>query len=196
MEPLTDKERCLLDYIKERMIDQIPPTVREICRDLEIKSTSSAHHYLKCLEQKGYIAMGDNANRVIRLVGGARGAQVPLVDAAAGHPIMAFENIKCYIPFPIASGCDARELFALRVQGDSMIDAAILDGDLVVVRQSSVVENGTIAAVVVEDAATIKRFYQENGHVRLQPENAGMEPVLMPDCRVLGRVIAVLRMLA
>lgn len=198
MENLNEKERNLLAYIKDRLIDQIPPTVREICRDLGIKSTSSAHRYLKSLEAKGYISMGDNENRVIRLVGAEYGrtAQIPLLGTVtAGQPILAFEDVTDYIPFA-ANGEDASKLFALKVRGESMIEAAILDGDVVVVRQTSSVENGAIAVAMVEDEATVKRFYKEKGHYRLQPENSSMDPIIVNDCRILGRVIAVVRRLS
>ncbi|MBP0981622.1 MAG: transcriptional repressor LexA [Oscillospiraceae bacterium] len=197
MENLSEKERSLLAYIKERLIDQVPPTVREICRDLGIKSTSSAHRYLKSLEAKGYITTGDNENRVIRLVGAEYGrtAQIPLLGTVtAGQPILAFEEVTDYIPFS-ATGDEAKKLFALKVRGDSMIEAAILDGDVVVVKQVPSVENGAIAVVMVEDEATVKRFYKENGHYRLQPENSSMDPIIVDDCRILGRVVAVIRQL-
>ncbi len=196
MEQLSDKERTLLAYIKERLADQIPPTVREICRDLQIKSTSSAHRYLKSLEAKGYISMGDNENRTIRLCQSERTVQVPVLGTVtAGQPILAFEEVTDYLPFA-APGENPRDLFALRVRGESMIDAAILDGDLVVVRQCPSVENGAIAVALVGDEATVKRFYREDGHYRLQPENRSMEPIIVDDCRVLGRVIAVVRTLS
>lgn len=200
MEILSDKERALLSYIKERLVDQVPPTVREICRDLGIKSTSSAHRYLKSLEAKGYITMGDNENRVIRLVGSemSRIAQVPLLGTVtAGQPVLAFEEVVDYIPFALHScgNAPSNELFALKVRGDSMIEAAILDGDVVVVRQCSSVPNGEIAVVLVEEEATVKRFYKENGHYRLQPENSEMEPIIVESCRILGRVVAVIRSL-
>ncbi len=197
MEILNEKERALLAYIKERLIDQVPPTVREICRDLGIKSTSSAHRYLKSLEAKGYITTGDNENRVIRLVGAEYGrtAQIPLLGTVtAGQPILAFEDVTDYIPYS-ATGEEAKSLFALKVRGESMIEAAILDGDVVIVRQSASVENGAIAVVMVENEATVKRFYKENGHYRLQPENSSMEPIIVDDCRILGRVVAVIRRL-
>ncbi len=191
---LTDKERDILAYIRDRLTDSVPPTVREICRDLGIKSTSSAHRYLKSLEAKGYITMGDRENRTIRLAGTSSSAQIPLLGTvAAGQPILAFEDVEDYIPFPLRSGEDPSQLFALRVKGDSMIEAAILDGDVVVVRQTPTVPNGEIAVALVEDEATVKRFYKENGHYRLQPENSSMDPIIVSDCRVLGRVVAVMR---
>ena len=190
---LTEKERDILAYIRERLTDSVPPTVREICRDLEIKSTSSAHRYLKSLEAKGYITMGDRENRTIRLVGTSSAAQIPLLGTvAAGQPILAFEDVEDYIPFSLR-GEDPSQLFALRVKGESMIEAAILDGDVIVVRQTPTVRNGEIAVALVEDEATVKRFYKENGHYRLQPENSTMDPIIVDDCRILGRVIAVMR---
>ena len=190
---LTDKERDILAYIKDRLADSVPPTVREICRDLGIKSTSSAHRYLKSLEAKGYITMGDRENRTIRLVGTGTAAQIPLLGTvAAGQPILAFEDVEDYIPFSVR-GEDASKLFALRVKGESMIEAAILDGDIIVVRQTPTVRNGEIAVALVEDEATVKRFYKEDGHYRLQPENSTMEPIIVDDCRILGRVVAVMR---
>ena len=198
MENLNDRERSLLAYIKDRLIDQVPPTVREICRDLNIKSTSSAHRYLKSLEAKGYISMGDNENRVIRLIGSQfqRTAQIPLLGTVtAGQPILAFEEITDYIPFA-ANGEDTSKLFALKVRGESMIEAAILDSDIVVVRQTPTVENGTIAVAMVDGEATVKRFYKEKGHFRLQPENSEMDPIIVDECQVLGRVIAVVRHLS
>ena len=190
---LTDKERDILAYIKDRLADSVPPTVREICRDLGIKSTSSAHRYLKSLEAKGYITMGDRENRTIRLVGTGTAAQIPLLGTvAAGQPILAFEDVEDYIPFSVR-GEDASKLFALRVKRKSMIEAAILDGDIIVVRQTPTVQNGEIAVALVEDEATVKRFYKEDGHYRLQPENSAMEPIIVDDCRILGRVVAVMR---
>ena len=190
---LNEKERALLAYIKERLTDSVPPTVREICRDLGIKSTSSAHRYLKSLEAKGYITTGDNENRVIRLVGVSGTAQIPLLGTvAAGQPILAFEDVEDYIPFQ-AGHEDPSKLFALKVRGESMIDAAILVGDVLVVRQTPTVENGAIAVALVDDEATVKRFYKENGHYRLQPENSTMEPIIVDHCQILGRVVAVMR---
>lgn len=193
MDLLTDNERRLLLYIKERIADHLPPTVREICRDLGIKSTSSAHRLLKSLQSKGYIDITENANRSIRLVGTTQNVQVPLLGVVtAGAPILAFEDVVDYIPFPTPK--NGSELFALRVKGDSMIEAAILDGDIAVVSRCQSVENGTIAVVLVGDEATVKRFYKENGHYRLQPENSSMEPIIVDECSILGKVVSVIRM--
>jgi repressor LexA len=137
--------------------------------------------------------MSDNANRTIRLVGASSAVQVPLLGTvAAGKPILAFEDVEDYIPFQ-AGHEDASNLFALRVRGESMIEAAILDGDMLIVRRTPTVENGAIAVALVDDEATVKRFYKENGHYRLQPENSSMDPIIVDNCSVLGRVIAVIR---
>ena len=196
MEFLTENELRVLEYIKDRLIDQVPPTVREICHDVGIKSTSSAHKILKMLEAKGCIVMGDNENRVIRLPGTGHTVRVPLLGTVtAGEPILAFEDVQDYIPFSVAKRENARDLFALRVTGESMIEAAILDGDIVVVEKTASVENGTIAVVMVEYEATVKRFFKENGHYRLQPENSSMDPIIVDNCSILGKVVAVIRSL-
>jgi repressor LexA len=193
---LTNREREVLEYVRERITDNIPPTVREICRDLEIRSTSSAHRYLKSLEAKGYITMGDRENRTIRLVGAVNTTQIPLLGTvAAGQPILAFEDVVDYIPYP-TRGENPASLFALRIKGESMIEAAILDGDIVIVRRMPLVRNGEIAVALVGDEATVKRFYREDGHYRLQPENSSMEPIIVNECKVLGKVIGVMRTIA
>ena len=193
---LTDREREVLEYIRERMTDNIPPTVREICRALDIRSTSSAHRYLKSLEAKGYITMGDRENRTIRLAGAVGTVQIPLLGTvAAGQPILAFEDVVDYIPYP-TRGENPASLFALRIKGESMIDAAILDGDIIIVRRMPTVRNGEIAVALVGDEATVKRFYREDGHYRLQPENSSMEPIIVNECSVLGKVIGVMRTIA
>ena len=196
MDFLTDNEKRVFEYIKDRLIDQVAPTVREICHDVGIKSTSSAHKILKMLEAKGCIIMGDNENRVIRLPGSGHTVRVPLIGTVtAGEPILAFEDVEDYIPFSVSRRESARDLFALKISGESMIEAAILDGDIVVVEKMNSVENGTIAVVMVENEATVKRFYKENGHYRLQPENSRMEPIIVENCSVLGKVTAVIRSL-
>jgi len=190
MSALSEKERLVYDYIVKRLSGSVAPTVREICVDLGIKSTSSAHRYLKSLEQKGLIQSSGHRNRTIRLRSmGA--AYVPLVGTiTAGSPILAIEQIEDYIPFRAS---EAETLFALRVKGDSMRGAAILDGDIIVVRRTPTVENGEIAAVLIDEDATVKRFYREDGMFRLQPENPDYAPIVVPEVVLLGRVIAVIR---
>ena len=189
----TDRQAELLRYITDRVNDGLPPTVREICSEFDIKSTSSAHKYLKELVAAGYITMGEGTNRSIRLVQRERTVSVPLLGVVtAGQPILAVEQVEEYIPFRYAKG-DSTDLFALHVRGESMINAGILDGDIIVARKTATARNGEIVVAMVEDEATVKRFYKENGHYRLQPENPAMDPIIVPEASVLGKVISVIR---
>ncbi len=188
-----DRQAELLRYITDRVNDGLPPTVREICGEFGIKSTSSAHKYLKELVAAGYITMGEGTNRSIRLVQRERTVQVPLLGlVTAGQPILAVEQVEEYIPFRYNKG-DSTQLFALHVRGESMIDAGILDGDIIVARKTPAASNGEIVVAMVEDEATVKRFFKENGHYRLQPENSTMEPIIVPEVSILGKVISVIR---
>lgn len=184
----------ILQFITEQVQDGIPPTVREIGAALGIKSTSTVHKYLVELEEEGYIQRGNKLNRAIRLNEPvASTVQVPLLGTvAAGEPILAIESVEDYIPFT-ADGRNARDYFALRVKGESMINAAILDGDIIVSRRTSVAENGEIVVALVDDSATVKRFYKEKGRFRLQPENDTMDPILVDEVSILGKVVAVIR---
>ena len=185
----------MLDYIRRCVDDGVPPTVREICDSLGIKSTSTGHKYLRELEEMGYITMGGNRNRCIRLVGRQeeKAVQVPLLGTvAAGMPILAVESLEGYVPFA-AGRYDPSELFALRVRGESMIEAGILSGDIIIVHRTPAAQNGEIVVALVEDEATVKRFYKENGHYRLQPENSTMEPIIVDSVLILGKVVALLR---
>lgn len=192
MSQLNDKARRILDYITKEIGDGVPPSVREICAALQIKSTSTVHKYLKELEEGGYIVREENLNRAIRLPGSGT-VKVPLLGTVtAGQPILAVEEIEEYIPFQTKYG-DGSDLFALRVRGESMINAGILDGDVIVARRETVAYNGEIVVVLVGDEATVKRFFKEDGHYRLQPENDTMEPIIVDSCAILGKVIACLR---
>ena len=167
--------------------------MREICAQFGFKSTSTAHRYIASLTEKGLLEKGANQNRAIKLVG-RQGTMVPLVGTVtAGMPITAIEDITDYISFQPAKRY-ANPLFALKVRGESMINAAILDGDIVIAEQAAVVENGDIAVCLVDgESATVKRFYKENGHYRLQPENDAMEPIIADEVSILGKVVAVIR---
>lgn len=192
MNNLNDKARRILDYITQEIADGVPPSVREICAALQIKSTSTVHKYLKELEEAGFIVREENLNRAIRLPGSGS-VSVPLLGTVtAGQPILAVEDIEEYIPFKAKSG-DSRDLFALRVKGESMINAGILDGDVIVARRVSTAYNGEIVVALIEDEATVKTFYKENGHYRLQPENDTMDPIIVDSCLILGKVISCLR---
>lgn len=193
MHALPEKQAQLLRYIIDRLNDGLPPTVREICRDFNIKSTSTAHKYLKDLVAKGYITMGEGTNRSIRLVGGVGTVSVPVMGTiAAGAPILAVEDIEEYIPFRYTKG-SGQDLFALRVKGESMIEAAILEGDIIIAKRTPTAYNGEIVVALVEDEATVKTFYKEGNYFRLQPANSHMEPIIVDDVTILGRVIAVYR---
>lgn len=190
---LSDNEKKVFEFIKQRLEEGYPPTVREICAEFDFKSTSTAHRYIASLTEKGLLEKGANQNRAIKLVG-RQGTMVPLVGTVtAGVPITAVEDITDYISFH-PNKRYSNPLFALKVRGESMINAAILDGDIVVAEQVPVVENGEIAVCLVDgDSATVKRFYKENGHFRLQPENDNMDPIIVDEVAILGRVVAVLR---
>lgn len=194
MKPLSKKQQACLDYIKE-VIDErgIAPTVREIESALGYSSPSSAQYIISQLLDKGYIERDPNMKRTIRLAGyDTKSQRVPLVGTVtAGQPILAIESIEEYLPVPIKS--KGKNLFALRVKGDSMINAAILDGDIVVVEQVPTAKNGDIVVALIGDEATVKRFYKENGHFRLQPENDSYEPIIVDEVAILGKVYMVIR---
>lgn len=178
-------------YITEFINDKgYPPTVREICAELGIRSTSTVHRYLKELEAEGRISMGENQNRAITLKDTAPAGTIPVLGrVAAGSPILAEEEVEEYVPY----AGNTAGLFALRVRGESMIKCGILNDDIVVVRRTPEARNGEIVVALVEDSATVKRFYKEDGHFRLQPENDDYEPIIVDSVEILGKVISVLR---
>ncbi len=190
---ISESERKAYEFIKQRIEEGYAPSVREICAGCGFKSTSTAHRAIRLLTEKGYLEKQDKLNRAIRLAG-QTAVKVPLVGTVtAGLPITAIEQISEYIDFNPPKNY-SNELFALKVRGESMINAAILDGDIVVAEQVPVVENGEIAVVLVDDdSATVKRFYKEDGHYRLQPENDSMDPIITDNAAILGRVVAVIR---
>lgn len=191
---ISDKAKQVLEYIEKR-IDAcgFPPSVREICRDMNIKSTSTAHKYLGELQEAGAIRKGDRLNRAICLTN-QRPTGIPLLGVVtAGQPITAVEDIECYLQQQVP-GYDPSELFALHVRGESMINAGILDGDIIIVARTATARNGEIVVAMVDgDGATVKRFYRENGHFRLQPENDYMEPIYANEVAILGRVVKLIR---
>ena len=177
----------MTDFIKE---NGYPPTVREICAELDIKSTSTVHRYLKELQAEGRISMGENQNRAISIKNTTPPGTIPVLGhVAAGSPILAEEEVDEYVPF---TG-DTADLFALHVHGNSMIKCGILDGDIVVVKRTPEARNGQIVVALVEDSATVKRFYKEDGHFRLQPENDDYEPIIVDSVEILGKVVSVMR---
>ncbi len=194
---LNEKDMAVYEYVKQRASEGFTPSVREICQELGIKSTSTAHRSLSKLVEAGLIErQGENLNRAIRLAGDVNNIKVPIVGTVtAGQPITAIQDIEGYLSFKSNKHHDGK-LFALKVRGESMINAAILDGDTVVVEQSSTADNGDIVVALVDGSdATVKRFYKENGHFRLQPENDTMDPIILNEVSILGKVIAVIRYL-
>ncbi len=192
MAGLKKLEQEILDYIKETInAEGYSPSVRDISAALGIKSTSTVHLHLHRLEEMGYIQKEQGKSRTIRVEGKPSG--VPIVgDVAAGLPIFAEQNIDGYVDFA-AGGYDKSNLFALHVKGESMKDAGILDGDLLIVNKCTYADNGDIVVALVDNEATVKEFYKEKGHYRLQPKNAAMEPIIVKKCSVLGKVIASMR---
>ena len=191
---ISETERKTFEYIKQCIEEMgYPPSVREICAHCNFKSTSTAHRAINSLTEKGLLKKKDNLNRAIGLAGSAS-IKVPLVGTVtAGVPITAIEQITDYIDFNPDKTYSGK-LFALKVRGDSMINAAILDGDTVIAEQTDIIENGEIAVVLVdEESATVKRFFKENGHFRLQPENDTMKPIITSCASILGKVVAVIR---
>ena len=195
MRKVTENEKMVFEFIKDRIEEGYPPTVREICAEFGFKSTSTAHRYINNLTAKGLLEKGNNQSRAIRLTGG-NGMKIPLVGTVtAGIPITAIEEITDYISFQPARHY-SNPLFALKVRGESMINAAILDGDMVVIEQTPYAENGDIVCALVDnESATIKTFYKEDGHYRLQPENDTMDPIIVDEVSILGKVVGVVRYL-
>lgn len=166
--------------------------MREICTELHIKSTSTVQRYINELIEEGYLERQDGRKRTLRLAS-AEGISVPVMGTvAAGQPITAIENIDGYITFSGYRGNPA-ELFALHIRGNSMIEAGIFDGDVVIVRRTPVAENGQIVVALIDNEATVKRFFKEDGHFRLQPENSSMDPIFTDELSILGKVIALVR---
>ena len=198
---ISSKQQEILDYIKNEILNRgFPPAVREICEAVHLKSTSSVHSHLEALEKNGYIRRDATKPRAIEIIDDnfnlARRevVNVPLVGTvAAGQPILAVENIETYFPVP-AEFMPNEQSFMLRVKGDSMVNAGIFDGDQVLVKQQTSAENGDIVVALVEDSATVKTFYKEDGYYRLQPENDSMDPILVQDnLQILGKVFGVFR---
>ena len=196
MRDASEKKMQILDFIRREIDDKgYPPSVREICLAVGLKSTSTVHAHLNRLEEEGYIRRDATKPRALELTDTAtvRGRSVPLVGrVTAGMPILAQQNIEEYYMLP-QNLVGGDEVFILSVQGESMIEASILDGDFVIVRRQSHAENGDIVVAMIDDEATVKRIFYEKTRVRLQPENSAMQPIYARDVTVLGRVIALFR---
>ena len=190
---LKDKEIAVFNYIKSRLSDGLSPSVREIMDAMGFKSTSTAHRYIETLVREGLIEKTGNLNRTLRLPNSGTTSVPVMGTVTAGQPITAVEDITGYIGFE-APGVDPQELFALKIRGESMINAGILDGDIVIVKRVSYAENGDIVVAFIDrEEATVKTFYKERGHYRLQPENDTLEPIIVDEVEVLGKVIGLKR---
>ncbi|MGP1349169.1 MAG: transcriptional repressor LexA [Stomatobaculum sp.] len=199
---ISEKQTEILEYIKESILKRgYPPAVREICDAVHLRSTSSVHAHLEALERNGYIRKDPTKPRTIEVVDDTFNltrreiANIPLLgQVAAGEPVFAEQNIMDYFPLPVDM-LPNQETFMLKVCGDSMINVGIFNGDNVIVAKQRTAANGEIVVALTEDGATVKRFYKENGYYRLQPENDSMEPIIVPQVSILGRVIGLIRMM-
>lgn len=207
---ISTKQKEILEFIKKEILEKgYPPAVREICEAVHLKSTSSVHSHLETLEKNGYIRRDPTKPRAIEIMDEefqavrTRGndvlfenemVNIPIIGTvAAGQPILAQENIESYFPMPVHMVPNA-DTFVLKVKGDSMINAGIFDGDSIFVEKCETAKNGDMVVALVDDSATVKTFYKENGHYRLQPENDTMEPIIVKECQVLGKVFGVFRL--
>ncbi|MCC8135967.1 MAG: transcriptional repressor LexA [Ruminococcus sp.] len=190
---LNDKELEVFNYIKGRLNSGVSPSVREIMKAMGFKSTSTAHRYIEALVNEGLLEKTGNVMRSLRLPN-SESASVPILGTVtAGQPITAIEDIIGYVGFE-APSCDPQDLFALKIRGESMINAGILNGDIVIVERRCYAENGDIVVALVDGSdATVKTFYKEKGHFRLQPENDSMDPIIVDEVEILGRVIGLKR---
>ncbi len=209
---ISAKQREILEFIKAEILKRgYPPAVREICEAVQLKSTSSVHSHLETLEKNGFIRRDPSKPRAIEIVDEEFQAvrtgmdsyinssptemvNIPIVGTvAAGQPILAQENIESYFPMPVNMVPNA-ETFVLKVKGDSMINVGIYDGDSIFVEKCETARNGDMVVALVEDSATVKTFYKEDGHYRLQPENDSMDPIIVDECQILGKVFGVFRL--
>ena len=199
---ISSKQREILEYIKGEILSKgYPPAVREICEAVHLKSTSSVHSHLETLEKNGYIRRDPTKPRAIEIIDDnfnltrREVVNVPIIgQVAAGPPLLAVENIENYFPIPTEFMPNA-ETFMLKVKGDSMINAGIFNGDKILVQKQSDAQNGDIVVALVDDSATVKTFYKEDGHFRLQPENDTMDPIIVNECSILGKVFGIMRFL-
>lgn len=197
---ISKKQEEILEYIKSQILERgFPPAVREICEAVHLKSTSSVHSHLETLEKNGYIHRDPTKPRAIEILDDTFNltrremVNVPIIGrVAAGEPLLAQQNIENYFPIP-AEMMPNKQTFLLQVQGESMINAGILNGDYILVQQQQTADNGDKVVALIDDGATVKTFYREEGNIRLQPENDFMDPIIVKDCIILGKVIGVFR---
>lgn len=200
---ISPKQQEILEYIKSQILERgFPPAVRDICEAVHLKSTSSVHSHLETLEKNGYIRRVPTKPRAIEILDESFNftrremVNVPMVGrVAAGEPLLAEQNVENYFPIPMEF-MPNNQTFMLRVKGDSMINVGIFDGDLVLVEQRQTARNGEVIVALVEDGATVKRFFKEEGVFRLQPENDALDPIIVKEVQILGKVIGVFRFLS
>lgn len=198
---ISGKQREILEYLKSQILNRgYPPAVREICEAVKLKSTSSVHSHLETLEKNGYIRRDPSKPRAIEIIDDGFNltrrdlVNVPIVGTiTAGQPILAVENVEGYFPVPLEY-MPNEDTFMLKVKGESMINAGIFDGDKILVQRQNTASNGEIVVALLDDSVTVKTFYKENGHFRLQPENDTMDPIIVPELDILGKVIGLFRM--
>lgn len=198
---ISAKQREILEYIKSEILSKgYPPAVREICEAVNLKSTSSVHSHLETLEKNGFIRRDPTKPRAIEICDDnfqmvrTEMASLPVIGTvAAGTPILAEENIDSYFPVPAEIVPNGAPSFVLKVKGDSMINAGIFNGDQIFVQQCNTAKNGDTIVALIDDSATVKTFYKEKDHIRLQPENDDMDPIIVDDCQILGKVFGVFR---
>ncbi len=197
---ITDKQKEILEYMKEQILEKgYPPAVREICKAVGLKSTSSVHAHLETLEKNGYIRKDPTKPRAIEILDDQFNlsrremVNVPIVGTVtAGQPILAVESIEDYFPM-MPQFVGNKQTYMLHVKGDSMINVGIFDGDLIVVQKQETARNGEIVVALVDDSVTVKRFFKEADHIRLQPENDSLDPIIVKDCQIVGKVIGLYR---
>lgn len=198
---ITDKQRKILEYMKSQIINRgYPPSVREICEAVDLKSTSSVHAHLETLERNGYIRRDPTKPRAIEILDDNFNTfrneivNIPVIgQVAAGEPILAVQNIESYFPLSAEFLPSQKNIFILNVKGNSMINIGIYDGDRLLVEECNTAENGDIVVALVDDSATVKTFYKEDGYYRLQPENDTMEPIIVNEVTIIGKAISLFR---
>ena len=199
---ISAKQQEILEYIKESILKKgYPPAVREICEAVHLSSTSSVHSHLETLEKNGYIRRDPTKPRTIEICDDSfqmmrrEMTSIPVIGrVAAGQPILATENIEGYFPLPVEYVPNA-DTFILKVKGESMINSGIFDGDIIFVEKTNNVRDGDTVVALIDDSATVKTFYKEAGHIRLQPENDSMEPIIVENCEIIGKVFGVFRLM-
>ena len=197
---ISEKQLQILDYIKDEiLLKGYPPTVREICEKVGLRSTSSVHSHLNTLEENGYIRRDPTKPRAIEIVdeqfnlSRREMTSIPVLGrVAAGEPLLAVENIVDYFALP-TEFLPNSQLYILEVHGESMINIGFLDGDYIIVEKVETAKNGEIVVALIDDSVTVKRFFKEDGHIRLQPENDFMDPIIVNDCIIVGKVCALYR---